>query len=44
MVVCKEGALAVKYGSMANDWTPSVYGFEQEVKSHLGLFEMSPIM
>jgi hypothetical protein len=42
--VCKDGKLAVKYGSMANDWTPTLYGFGQDLKSRKGAFDKKSIM
>lgn len=42
--VCKDGGLAIKYGSMANDWTQALYGFGLELKSRLGLFDLRSIM
>jgi len=42
--VCKDGSLAVKYGSMANDWTREIYGFGQILKARLGMFDLKSIM
>jgi hypothetical protein len=42
--VCKGGELAVKYGSMANDCTPELYGFGRVLKARLGLFDLKSIM
>jgi hypothetical protein len=42
--VCKDGRLAFKYGTMAWDWTPELYGYGQILKAHLGVFDLQSIM
>jgi hypothetical protein len=42
--VCKDGRLAAKYGAMAQDWTPTLYGYGQTLKAHLGVFDLKSIM
>ena len=42
--VCTDGMTAVKYGSMANDWMPTMYNFGQNMKAGLGAFDLHSIM
>lgn len=38
------GLIAAKYGLMANDWTPTMYNFGQDLRAHLGDFDVKSIM